>query len=420
MGNTTSSNNVDINNTEYLSGGQQSGGQQSGGQPTEVVDAQEKLDFTAAHYILTMDFDTLHKLYKQEYCNELAGTITDILERYFTESELVEIHKKLQDDVSTKKTKAERKKNEKNICLEIATFYVKVAHVYAVILTTINPEYVYTDNKGDTVKRRLHDKDKIPKYAKVNYIRSGICDSRIQSLKGESIIPDNFDESSSGADITIQPDICKTDLYSSYDSGVLTSVPGIPELIHLYHDSGYDLKTGVFSDMKPETRARYTDDVKRFYTVFTQQSSMPDSIKNFDDIKLRDYGKDIYDTCKQEPIKGTPDNDLLLKYALNLKEMIQYTNTQQDEILTMLDRLFVFVKMDNGTENIRVSSKLNIDILQSIIEECRALIVEMYIRCEEDYKKGIHLYEAIVESSIIKTTQSQLVSLEEEKEKLIR
>ena len=59
MGNTTSSNNVDINNTEYLSGGQQSGGgnlsggQQSGGQPTEVVDAQEKLDFTAAHYILT-------------------------------------------------------------------------------------------------------------------------------------------------------------------------------------------------------------------------------------------------------------------------------------------------------------------------------------------------------------------------------
>jgi hypothetical protein len=410
MGNTTSSNNIDINNTEYLSGG---------GQTTEIIDAQDKLDFTAAHYILTMDFDTLHKLYKQEYCNELVGTITDILERYFTESELIEIHKKLQDDVSTKKTKVERKQTEKNVCLEISKFYVKIAHIYAVILTTINPEYVYTDKKGDTVKRRLHDKDKIPKYAKVNYIRSGICDSRIQSLKGESIIPDNL-EGSSGADITIQPDICKTDLYSAYDSGVLTSVPGIPELIHLYNDSGYDLKTGVFSDMKPETKERYSDDLKRFYTVFTQQSSMPDSIKNFDDIKLRDYGKDIYDTCNKEPIKGTPDNDLLLKYALNLKEMIQYTNTQQDEILTMLHKLFEFVKMENGNENIRVSSKLNNNILQSIIEECRVLIVEMYIHCEEDYKKGIHLYEAIVESSIIKTTQSQLVSLEEEKDKLIR
>ncbi len=413
MGNTNSSNNHNLNNTGYLSGGQLSG--------SGVVDAQEKLDFTAAHYILTMDFDTLHKLYKQEYCNELAGTISDILERYFTESELVTIHKKLhrrklQDSVSTKKTKTKKTKEEKEVCLEIATFYVKIAHVYAVILTTINPEYVYTDNKGDTVKRRLHDKDKIPKYAKVNYIRSGICDSRIQSLKGESIIPDNL-EDSNGEDITIQPDICKTDLYSSYDGGVLTGVPGIPELIHLYHDSGYDLKTGEFNDMKPETRARYTDDLKRFYTVFTQQSTMPDSIKNFEDIKLRDYGKD---TCKQEPIKGTPDNELLLKYALNLKEMVQYTNTQQDKILTMLDRLFVFVKMDNGNENIRVSAKLNIDILQSIIEECRVLIVEMYIHCEEDYKKGIQLYEAIVESSIIKTTQSQIISLEEEKEKLIR
>ena len=98
--------------------------------------------------------------------------------------------------------------------------------------------------------------------------------------------------------------------------------------------------------------------------------------------------------------------------------MVQYTNTQQDEILTMLDKLFVFVKMDNGNENIRVSAKLNIDILQSIIEECRVLIVEMYIRCEEDYKKGIQLYEAIVESSIIKTTQSQIISLEKKRRNL--
>ena len=57
MGNTTSSNNVDINNTEYLSGGGQTTGvgNLSGGQTTEIIDAQDKLDFTAAHYILTID-----------------------------------------------------------------------------------------------------------------------------------------------------------------------------------------------------------------------------------------------------------------------------------------------------------------------------------------------------------------------------
>ena len=51
--------------------------QGGGGEKTE-----DNIDSIASHYILTMDFDSLRKLYQKEYCDELLGLTSAIISRY--------------------------------------------------------------------------------------------------------------------------------------------------------------------------------------------------------------------------------------------------------------------------------------------------------------------------------------------------
>jgi hypothetical protein len=51
---------------------------------------------------------------------------------------------------------------KKRVCIGIAKFYVKIAHVFAAIVMTINPVYVYKDENGNTIKRSLSEKNMIP------------------------------------------------------------------------------------------------------------------------------------------------------------------------------------------------------------------------------------------------------------------
>jgi hypothetical protein len=44
----------------------------------------------------------------------------------------------------------------------------------------------------------------------------------------------------------------------------------------------------------------------------------------------------------------------------------------------------------------------------------------LYVKCENDYVNGIKVYEAIVESKILETTQNQIESLKLEASKIIQ
>ena len=46
------------------------------------------LDYIATYYILTMDFQSLRKLYDIEYCDKLVILTSDIIERYFTDIQI--------------------------------------------------------------------------------------------------------------------------------------------------------------------------------------------------------------------------------------------------------------------------------------------------------------------------------------------
>ena len=57
--------------------------------------------------------------------------------------------------------------SKKRMCIGIAKYYVKIAHVFAAIVSTINPTYTYSQN-GMKVSVDLNEKNSIPSNVKAS------------------------------------------------------------------------------------------------------------------------------------------------------------------------------------------------------------------------------------------------------------
>ena len=397
------------------------------------------IDYIATHYILTMNFQSLRQLSQKEYCDKLVVLTSEIIENYFTENDVTYLAQKLKNgqevneldkqkviymnkdqlealDVSNDTQKSVHKKR---MCIGIAKHYVKIAHVFAAIVMTINPVYTYKDATGQTVKTGLLNKDKIPKNAERKLYKLNICDNRIRAMKRN----EQFDAATQQA--TIQPKVCDMNVSKTTLIKNLAEEPGISELMNLYLDDKYDYSNGLFTGMSDSTQAQFKRDLKLFYTAFTGKEQMPPEITKFGDIKLRDYaskpgcqGKEA--VLKQKYTLSSTDK-LLVEYADNTKQMIQHAADNQHKLLSIINELFVFV-MDPYSKKkvIRIHPNLTETALQQVVEKTRKYIVELYVKCEEDYVRGVQLYEAIVESKILETTQKQIDALKKETGKIIR
>ena len=51
-------------------------------------DVNEIMDYVATNYILSMDFESLKKLYNKKYCDNLVVLTSDIIEKYFTNTDI--------------------------------------------------------------------------------------------------------------------------------------------------------------------------------------------------------------------------------------------------------------------------------------------------------------------------------------------
>jgi len=394
------------------------------------------LDYIASYYIVTMDFKSLRKLYDKEYCDKLVILTSDIIERYFTDLEITYLAQRIKDgtEVNIKdkdkvrffdrdmldKLDIKNSIKKKRICVGIAKFYVKIAHIFAAIVTTINPIYVYKDAEGNTVRASLYEKGKIPKGVPRDIYKLNICNNRINSLENnQSFEPDINGE------ITVGPNFCNSNIGDDGKEKNLFDEPGIPELEELYYDDNYDFKTGKFTTMSEDTKKDYLYDLNIFYKVFTGENNMPETITKFSDIKLKNYHK-LKENCRgpnpplDRKYKGSLTNKLFKDYAENLKKMIQTTNKNQEALLTIINRLFVYViDPQTNKKQIRINPSLTEESLQEIVVETRGLIINLYLTCEINYVNGLNIYEAIVDQKIFDTLQNQTKYLEKKHQELI-
>ena len=404
------------------------------------------IDYIATYYILTMDFQSLRKLYDIEYCDKLVILTSDIIERYFTDLQISYLAENIKngekideiekdkiiffdkDEIVNLDIKNPVKK--RRVCISIAKFYIKIAHVFASILTTVNPVYVYKDGDGNTVKADIYNRSKIPQDADVEILKLNICDTRIDALKNDTDI-DFSNILSEDTEIKIHPKMCSFNMKlqendKNDDLKNLEDEPGIPELMELYYDDDYDYDTGKFKGMKEETQKLFNENLHNFYSVFvdTHGEPMPENIKKFSDIKLRDYSKNPKcngtDPLYETEVKGTIKDNLFKQYAENLKQMMKKANTNQEMLLDVLNKLFVYMTDPQTNKKIiRINPKLTEESLQEVVLEARAIIINLYLTCETDFANGIKIYEAIVDKKIIETAKSQIETMERTSEKLV-
>ena len=388
------------------------------------------IDYIATYYILTMDFKSLSNLSNKEYCDKLVVITSDIIKNYFNDLEITYLAQRIKNgeevndltkenvmfvnkdkleslDIQNDVNKSIKKKR---VCIGIAKFYIKIAHIFAAIIKTINPVYVYKDENGNVVKNGLLEKDKIPKNVERKLYKLNICDNRIRSLN-------SMDVDEEKKEIKLHPKVCSMNLNKDGSVKNLQEEPGIVELLQLYLDDNYDYSNGTFTGMSDSTKRQFEKDLKTFYTAFTGNVEMPPEIKKFSDIKLRDYNNK--NSCqganpafKQNYVLSESDK-LFMEYAKNIKNMIQSASNKQSELLGVINDLFIFVNDPYGDKKkIRVNPTLNEDKLQKIVEKTRSIIIELYVKCEMDYVDNLKVYEAIVESKILETTKKQIENLE--------
>ena len=97
------------------------------------------------------------------------------------------------------------------------------------------------------------------------------------------------------------------------------------------------------------------------------------------------------------------------------------TSSNQKILLGIIDQLFVFVKdpQDPNKKLVVINPKLNNDLLSKIIVEARQTIVKLYSTCEDDFFKGLQIFEALVEKQIIDTSVAQIKKLQTNVEETI-
>ena len=234
---------------------------------------QDIVDYIATDYILTLSYQNLQNLDNPEYCNNLVMITSDMLKRKYTYLELISISDR--NATSPEKIKIFNKNTDdldqgekQQVCNHIAKFYVKIAHVFAAILKTINPIYNYKDIDGINKKATLYEKYKIPADTMQSITNEGFCSNRLNDLKPKF---DHLNPSTA----FIQPKSCNI-------AGDITDEPGINEFMDLYYDE-YDDK-GEFSIMSETSQQLYKSNLELFYTTFTGNEIVPENIKNFNDL----------------------------------------------------------------------------------------------------------------------------------------
>ena len=379
----------------------------------------EIIDYIATNYILTMDFENLKKLNDQQYCDKLVVLTSDIIDRYFTPLEIINLEQRIKSGVVTKENAVFINKDDlnsmdntdkkKTLCISIAKFYIKISHIFAAIVMTLNPVYTYTDSQGNQISVSLYNKNKIPANADRVIQRFNICENRLNSLsyKWNPVLKN------------VHPKMCDINFKSDNTNKKVKSLadePGIPELMELYYDDNYDSSTGKFTGMSAKTRALYMKNLEMFYKIFTNNEKMGPDIKSFSDIKLRDYHNNP--NCSEDgAYRMNYDSDgssLFAEYATNLKKMMSQANTNQTKLMDILNKMFVTQK-----NKIRINPKLSELMLDEIVVETRTLILNLYLGCEKDYARGLNIYEAIVEKKIFDSSKNQIRKLKKEHDELL-
>ena len=412
-------------------------------QNKENINLANELDYIAANYIINNKEDI--DLTKDKECEKLVEKISDLLKKNLNGLQSNYLIKKRMKYYANANTANANTATNCNDISNIALFYVKIANIFAAITTS-----VYKNTDSDISKSNIEkpingypaepNKKNETKYMNKYFGNPyNFCSERLKNLINDRNFKDlDFTKSSSSnflpsiygndydkTEISIKPNICnmnKEDKEGKEDKEdkegkikKLSLEPGIIELRKLYNDE-YDVKEGEFVSMTENMKKMYIKDVKTFYNaLYGDDASIPENVTYFSDISLNDYTKGK--GCNENGIytkeyKGLLSDKLFKAYAQQIKDMETTTEKNQNKLLKVLNELFISRMNEKNEREITIHPDLNDRKLERLAETTRELILNLFITCEKDYKKGIQLYQQIVDSKLINIIPAKKANLQ--------
>ena len=372
-----------------------------------------KLNNIATNYILGQNFQDMIRLTNSKYCDDLVIITSKLLKKSYSNQEIHYAYQKIFDkgigvgvgigqDIKPDTMFLNKRdavlggimsaEQKKRMCIDIAKYYVKIAHLFAAIITTLNPVFSWRssasssrallrphvaeekrENVGlglglgheppsepgiESVKftTTLEDKHYISEMAEdIKVENLNFCNSRISDLMdmeditdlmdGKNVIPDGAEAVST---IKIKTNLCSTNLNNNTEGysrkKTVYDLPGFAELSRLYYDR-YNASKGRFDRMSTESEEEKKRNVALLYTLFTGDKNPPKDIKSFKDIPLHSFSSDVecenMDSIFNKTYIGTTKDKLFVDYVDMVKKMIYDSNMIRNSLLEIIDQIFI-------------------------------------------------------------------------------
>ncbi len=432
-----------------------------------------KLNEIATDYILGQNFQDMIRLTNSKYCNDLVIITSKILKKSFFSNQIQVMYKQISEgDIYSGQSilgisGSSQKEQTKKMCIEIAKYYVKIAHLFAAIITTLNPVFSWRSSASssrailsphipaeppgrtgveqgmegvegveDVEKTTLENKHYISEMAKdVKIENLNFCNSRIADLMDMDELTDLLEDESvmntmSGelpvSEIKIKTKLCSSNLNNSsvgmgMGTGTVKTVydlPGFAELSRLYNDK-YNASKGRFDKMSAKSRDEKKRNIDLLYTLFTGNPNPPKDIKSFRDIPLHSFSDTADcsspDSMLNKTYVGNTKDKLFVDYVEQVKKMIYDSNMIRNSLLEIIDSIFIAntsSQSDGSKTKYIIDPNLTYEELNNLIDETRKIILKLYVNCEKNFIHTLKILQGIIEAQMFETGQRQIRELE--------
>ena len=468
------------------------------------------ISYVAAKYITQANFRDLENLHKPDYCNKLVILTSNTIKHFLNDIEIDYLDQRTKQGEDINKMEKSSvlyldKDNldrldvsshvrKKRMCIGIAKFYVRIAHIFAAIAMTINPKYTYIDENGLEKSVDFKERAIIPAGKKITTSYQNLCQSRINAIKPRQNTENGIVLKVKNCDMNkkinsmvdgVEVPVVTTETKNLFEE------TGIPELETLYYDE-YNFNDGKYVGITEEGKQVYMNDLEKFYIAFTGGECFPNKcgvtvqnmpgmsdaeigqyfsskigeviyaekrgdsvyikfkktedrdkllkIKNFkfndiiliikkweitkfSEIPLKDFH--TQELCKnkdspwQKSYSGNTNDKLFKTYAEHIKSMIANSQKIEKSLLNIIKQLFSFwVDPQKKQKVLTINPELNNKKLDELTVKTRNDILSLYIGCEEDFQKGLSLFEGIVKSKMIETSMRRIKSFEKQADEI--
>ena len=133
----------------------------------------------------------------------------------------------------------------------------------------------------------------------------------------------------------------------------------------------------------------------------------------FSDIPLKDFHNQ--ELCKDadspwhKSYRGAQSDKLFNEYAQHLKKMITDSQKLEHQLLSIIKEVFSFwmdpVKRE---KKLTLNPQLTKEKLKELVDKTREAVIKLYIGCEDDFQKGLSIFEAIITQKMMQTAERRI------------